>query len=192
MEIKENVIENKIKDCFQQYISSIKKDKYTVVISHCGVFSQDLIHSLLIKNEELMKPAGDNKILIKRVFSILIEGLQNICFHGGKDCLENQLSYLVISKNSGYYKLNFANLIDAENTDSLSNQVEKLNHMNVDEVKALHTKVLTEDGFSKKGGAGLGFITMRMKSQNQVNYSTIELDEQLSLFSLEVIFDREA
>ena len=54
----------------------------------------------------------------------------------------------------------------------------------------LYTKVLTEDMFSEKGGAGLGFITMKMKSNNQLNYSITTLSESQSLFSVEVILDR--
>jgi len=44
--------------------------------------------------------------------------------------------------------------------------------------------------FSEKGGAGLGFITMKMKSNNVLHYSIEQLNETKSLFSIEVFMDR--
>ena len=63
--------------------------------------------------------------------------------------------------------------------------------MNSEEVKELYTSVLTESGFSEKGGAGLGFITMKMKSHAKLNYNILSINDQFSLFSLEILLERE-
>ena len=86
MEIKESLIALQIRNYFQECLNSYKtKENRVILLSHCGFFSQDLINSLVSGNEELMNSVGDKKILIKRVFSILIEGLQNIRLHGEKN-----------------------------------------------------------------------------------------------------------
>lgn len=51
-------------------------------------------------------------------------------------------------------------------------------------------EVLTNGIISSKGGAGLGFITMAMKSKNKLGYSIDEIDDNLSCFCLEVKLDR--
>ena len=79
MEVEENSTIHLVKNYFREYLTSYKTEKNrSIVISHCGTFSQDLINSLVVRNEELMKCSGDKKAIVKRAFSILIEGLQNI------------------------------------------------------------------------------------------------------------------
>ena len=181
-----------MKNYFREYLTSYKTEKNrSIVISHCGTFSQDLINSLVVRNEELMKCSGDKKAIVKRAFSILIEGLQNIRIHGRSDEQGNQLSFLIVAKAADRYCLNFSNLVDYSIIQSIESQIHKLNLMNIDEVKELYTSVLTESGFSEKGGAGLGFITMKMKSNTKLNYSILPLDDRLSLFSLEILLERE-
>ena len=192
MEVEENSTIHLVKNYFREYLTSYKTEKNrSIVISHCGTFSQDLINSLVVRNEELMKCSGDKKAIVKRAFSILIEGLQNIRIHGRSDEQGNQLSFLIVAKAADRYCLNFANLVDYSIIQSIESQIEKLNLMNIDEVKELYTSVLTESGFSEKGGAGLGFITMKMKSNTKLNYSILPLDDRLSLFSLEILLERE-
>ena len=192
MEVEENSTIHLVKNYFREYLTSYKTDKNrSIVISHCGTFSQDLINSLVVRNEELMKCSGDKKAIVKRAFSILIEGLQNIRIHGRSDEQGNQLSFLIVAKAADRYCLNFANLVDYSIIQSIESQIYKLNLMNIDEVKELYTSVLTESGFSEKGGAGLGFITMKMKSNTKLNYSILPLDDSLSLFSLEILLERE-
>ncbi len=192
MEVEENSTIHLVKNYFREYLTSYKTEKNrSIVISHCGTFSQDLINSLVVRNEELMKCSGDKKAIVKRAFSILIEGLQNIRIHGRSDEQGNQLSFLIVAKAADRYCLNFANLVDYSIIQSIESQIHKLNLMNIDEVKELYTSVLTESGFSEKGGAGLGFITMKMKSNTKLNYSILPLDDRLSLFSLEILLERE-
>ena len=192
MEVEENSTIHLVKNYFREYLTSYKTEKNrSIVISHCGTFSQDLINSLVVRNEELMKSTGDKKAIVKRAFSILIEGLQNIRIHGRSDEQGNQLSFLIVAKAADRYCLNFANLVDYSIIESIESQIEKLNLMSAEEVKELYTSVLTESGFSEKGGAGLGFITMKMKSNTKLNYSILPLDDRLSLFSLEILLERE-
>lgn len=191
MEIKEGLMAQQIRQYFQDC-----QNKYTsvenraILISHCGTFSQDLINSLVQGNEELMNSVGDKKILIKRVFSILIEGLQNIRAHGELDEEGKQLGFVLIAKEKDTYKINFGNIIKSSDIDFLKNHINKLNTLSAGDIKMLYTKVLTEDMFSAKGGAGLGFITMKMKSNNPLSYMISNLSDNLSLFSVEVLLDR--
>jgi len=192
MEVKENSTLHLVKNYFNDYLTSYKTEKNRlIVISHCGTFSQDLINSLVVRNEELMKSSGDKKAIVKRAFSILIEGLQNIRIHGGVDNIGDQTSFLIVAKEAERYCLNFGNLVENSIINLVVSQIEKLNLMNSEEVKELYTSVLTESGFSEKGGAGLGFITIKMKSNTKLNYDILPINDQFSLFSLEILLERE-
>ena len=99
MEITNDLMASQIKlyfdECIKKYTSI---ENRVVLVSHFGEFSQDLINSLVEGNEELMSSVGDKKILIKRVFSILIEGLQNIKAHGDVDEQGVQMAFVLIAK----------------------------------------------------------------------------------------------
>ncbi len=191
MELKENLMATQIHhffmNCMDRYVSV---ENRVILISHCGEFSQDLINSLVEGNEELMSSVGDKKILIKRVFSILIEGLQNIRSHGEKDEKGKQIAFVLIAKEKDTYKINLGNIVNSYDIPEIISHIDNLNALSPTNLKMLYTKVLTEDMFSEKGGAGLGFITMKMKSNNHLNHTITYLSENQSLFSVEVELDR--
>lgn len=191
MNVKENSIENQIRQYFNECLFSYKvTENRKVVVFHCGTFSQDLVNSLALKNEDLMFNAGDKKLVVKRVFSILIEGLQNIRFHGEKDNNDNQLGFLMIAQDNSSYKINFGNLIKSANVGYIISQIKNLNSMDLESVKTLYSKALSENVFSEKGGAGLGFITMKMKSNNDLKFNWSSLTDNFSFFSVEVLINR--
>jgi hypothetical protein len=163
---------------------------HTIVVAHFGEFSQDLVNSITNSVEESMLETGDKKSTIKRMFSILVEGLQNIRLHGEKDVAGNQTSFLIIAKDEEFYYVTLANLIHNRNREKIENRIIEVNKKSEEEVKNLYMEVLTNGIISNKGGAGLGFITMSMKSKNPLGYKIEEIDETLSCFSLNVSINR--
>lgn len=51
-------------------------------------------------------------------------------------------------------------------------------------------ETLSNGVMSNKGGAGLGFITMALKSQNEIGYIHEEVSENLVFFSQTIVVDR--
>lgn len=161
-----------------------------VIVSHFGDFSQDLVNSLSSSIEELMIESGDKKGVVKRMFSILVEGLQNIRIHGEKDPNNKQISFLIVLQNETFYKVTFANLVKTQQVADISERIEHLNQMPPEAIKAEYMEVLSNGIISNKGGAGLGFITMVLKSKNQLNYKVEKVSEALSFLSIELTIDR--
>lgn len=166
------------------------KGAKTVVVNHFGEFSQDLVNSVALSVEENMVHAGDQKKVVKRVFSILIEALQNIRLHGERDENGKQLSFLFLTKTPLAYTILFGNLINKSDKDQIESYLKKINGMDNLQLKELYSDILTNGFLSKKGGAGLGFLTMRMKSDNELRYTFEELDSDKIFFSIEVNINR--
>jgi len=161
----------------------------SVLLAHYGELNQDLINSLTVSVEEMMVSAGDRKPLIKRVFSILIEGLQNILIHGERTDGE-QLSLLIVAANENHYRIIMGNSALAGDKNKLIGYLNKLNSMNDEEIKAFYLEILNNGLISSKGGAGLGFITMRMKSKAQLQYTFEESEGPLLFFTISTDLDR--
>lgn len=186
---------NRVVDfCNARYNETLSRydseDGRSVVVSHFGEFTQDLVNSLSNGVEELMFESGDKKGTVKRIFSILVEGLQNIRIHGEKDEEGNQTSFIIISQSNDDYLLTISNLVFNKNRESIERRIQEINKNDQAQVKELYMEVLTNGIISSKGGAGLGFITMAMKSKNKLGYSIDEIDDNLSFFCLEVKLDR--
>ncbi len=62
--------------------------------------------------------------------------------------------------------------------------------MERDEVKGLYMDTLSNGIMSSKGGAGLGFITMSLKSNNRIDYEKESVSDDLIFFTQSMVIDR--
>ena len=161
-----------------------------IIVSYFGEFSQDLVNSLTTSIEEMMLDSGDKKGAVKRMFSILVEGLQNIRIHGEKDSDGNQVSFLIVLQNEDNYKVTLGNLVKGDIVGKLISRIDELNGMDRDAIKGLYMDTLSNGIMSKKGGAGLGFITMSLKSNHTIGHESIQVSDDLVFFTQNVMIDR--
>lgn len=179
-----SLADNETKELLHHRLDHVHEEGFkSVHIAHFGNLNQDLINSLTTSVEEMMISAGDKKTLIKRVFSILIEGLQNILLHG-EATEEGQPALLILASNDNQYRVVLGNIIQSADREKLVDYLTKLNGMEEEEVKSFYLEVLNNGLISTKGGAGLGFITMRMKSKSRLNYFFDTLNDGRLFFSI--------
>ncbi|MBK6527114.1 MAG: hypothetical protein IPG07_17140 [Crocinitomicaceae bacterium] len=189
--LQRNTVVDKCNARFQQIFGDYNINANgKIIVSHFGEFSQDLVNSLSTGIEDTMLESGDKKGVVKRMFSILVEGLQNIRIHGERDEDNNQISFLIVLQTEDEYKVTFGNLIKSENTYKIIERIDTLNEMDPDQVKELYMEVLSNGIMSNKGGAGLGFITMALKAKSKINYESQEVSEALTFFSVNIILER--
>jgi hypothetical protein len=160
------------------------------LVSHFGVFSQNLVSSLTDGIENLLVSIGDKRIVIKRMFSILIEGLQNLRLHGELDNQGVQSGFLILANSDTHFQLILANIIKSEDVPTITTYIETINDYTKEELKAKYTSVLSNEFLSDKGGAGLGLITTRMKSGNLLEFELPDIGEDQNLFILKISLDR--
>jgi len=165
-------------------------DTDKVINSHFGEFSQELVNTISNDIEMFMLDSNDKKGTVKRMFSILVEGLQNIRLHGEKGKDGHQTSFFAIDQGSDTYKIALGNLIFSKHNQNIETRITEINKMTREEVKGLYMEVLTNGIISNKGGAGLGFITMAMKSGNKLDYFFDNINDELSCFTLIITLDR--
>lgn len=191
IEVENSQLVLECKAVYDDLIAAYGSTNDQVVISRFGSFSQDLINRLSDSVEEILLSFGEKKTLVKRMFTILIEGLQNIKIHGELDGNNQQIGFLILTKNPECYKIRFANLIDTEAQEGLQYQISQLNVLDDLEVKTLYVNTLSNGIISQKGGAGLGFITLRLRSKSALISEYKQVSEDKVLFSVEVKIDKE-
>lgn len=164
----------------------VQKESSKILMSHFGIISQDFINSLSEGVEELLISCNEKRALIKRIFSIFIEGLQNIKLHG--ELFEDGLKrgILIFAQHENHYKICLGNVVKHDRVEFLKTRLNDLNSRNDAEIKALYMDILSNGILSNKGGAGLGLITMRLKSKSIMKDQFFHLNDTFSLFCLEM------
>ncbi|MCH2225415.1 MAG: SiaB family protein kinase [Crocinitomicaceae bacterium] len=191
VKIEKQSITSEVRQIYQQKCDDVIGDKSNVLVSHFGAFSQELVTSLSQGIEDLLISIGDDRMVIKRIFSILIEGLQNIRIHGEREESHNrQLAYLILADDKKTYRIVLANLMKSEDISKVKGFIDKINGYSKSDLKETYLSILSNEFLSQKGGAGLGFITTRMKSDFPLGFTISDLSNGMCLFSLELRLNR--
>ena len=180
-----------VRDIFQnQHDSKINSQDFEILMSHFGSFPQNLIYKISLKAEQILIDRSDDKKIVKRVFSILLEGLNNIRIHGIRDEFDRQLGYFILACNKNEYEIIMANIINSSEKDKIKDYIELINSYSEEKIRETYISILSTEFLSKKERSGLGFITTRMKSDNPLEYNFYELSKDKMLFTFSVMLDR--
>lgn len=170
-------------------VSEFSDSSTKILISYFGQFNQGNLNQLLYQTEEHLKVLNESKKTSKRVFSIVVEGLQNILTHGQMTEDQHRLGFYTLSYKKGSYKIYFGNLIDIVDVVRVEKELEKINAMDIKTLKDYHREVLVYGSISEKGGAGLGLIITRMKTSNDIKFDYSKLSEDLFFCSFEALVE---
>jgi hypothetical protein len=170
-----DTIDYLLKESYTKLVeSNNNSDSKSLVAHHFGRVSQNLIHSMTEEIEDRLLERGEEKSTIRKVFAVFIEGLQNVYNHGASTKGEDKLGAFVLEKIGDHYVVHFMNLIDTSGVPKLQIYLDKLNNLNKEETKELYMETLSNGVLSEKGGAGLGYMTMRLKSLHLIEYGFTE------------------
>ncbi|MCD6019870.1 MAG: hypothetical protein K0S53_2991 [Bacteroidetes bacterium] len=173
-----------VQDQYEQMLLAHKQDE-TVLVSHYGELSQSVISNLEGNVEEKITSLDIAKGPIKKIFFISVETLQNMLLHGHKNNDGEQHNFFILVKNGSNLKVISSNLVANSSIPALEKQINTINSFDDEKaLKAYYLEHLENNTMSEKGGAGLGFITIGMKSGNKLKVDFKKINDQFSLFTL--------
>lgn len=166
-----------------------------IILSFKGVFTADLLSSILDILESKM---GDLEIIPKkkkRVYNILVECFQNLYHHieeinDTEELIIHQKTALIMVKHEdGVFMVRTGNFVDQEAVPFLKEKLDMVNDLNEEELRELYRETLNNDSRTHKGTAGLGFIDIARKSKNKLEYDFIDVNNRIGFFCLNVVID---
>jgi hypothetical protein len=118
----------------------------------------------------------------KSVVSVMIEMLQNICYHGVDldDNSTDKPGLIMICEDEHCYSMITANYIDNKNIDKFNKHVAHINSLDEDGLDELYNEVIMQEDRVGELGAGLGLIDLRFKTRNKVDTNIIKLSDTRS------------
>ncbi|MCK4661517.1 MAG: SiaB family protein kinase [Bacteroidales bacterium] len=176
-------IDDKLDFGFELF-QGMQKDNLNYI--YRGLFTQTITDNIIALTEINLDKSKESSKIKKRVFSIMVEGLQNITRHQEEHLINelNSSGIFVIQQKNNKYFVTTGNLIVKNNIEPLTKQLHKINSLEKDELKQYYKEVLNDNIISSKGGAGLGLIEMARKSGNKLAFDFREVNDEYSYFYL--------
>lgn len=158
-------------------------EQNAVKLSFSGDFTPDLITVLLL----MAKSNIGGRSVMKKVYNIMIECLENLTKHALKNQGDKFPAMFVLGKDEEFHFLATGNKIDNGEVAELESKINRANNSNKEELRSWYNEILmSEQGITHKGGAGLGIIDMALKSGYPFSYKFEPIDENHSFFTLKI------
>lgn len=168
-------------------------EKEHIILCFQGDFNQDLVNAILVLTERGPEVQNSSTVVRARVFSVLVECMQNIRKYGAKSEGSGDLKpgIVIVCIDSKGYVLKTGNFINNSEIPNLKSRLDIVQKLNKDELKDMHKKVLAETKLSEKSGAGLGLISIARKSEG-IGYLFKSINDSTSFYALEVFISNDA
>ena len=155
------------------------------LIDYSGNINYDDIGILLTKLKQEMDNNGFRLGAYKKVLSVMVECLENIYKYMDSlefDDVENIIKpFFKLSYIENIFIIESGNPIYKKDIGPLTEKIERVNHLDVEELKSLYKKIITDGHFTTKGGAGLGFIEILKTTGVPLDYNFKEIDDFISV-----------
>ena len=162
------------------------------ILSYKGCITPKLIGIELEKIEEELSTKDIR--LLRKTYFVTVEALQNLYHHAHdsemfleKYGINKKFVIFVLSKNSdSFLTLTTCNLVSKQTKRFLQSRIDQINLLSKQQLRNLYKKILSNEGFTKKGGGGLGMLDMAKKSGNKFEYKFDKFDDDFYFFSLSI------
>jgi len=168
------------------FYQTMKTHEITLVYE--GEITHQLTKAFTSLAESNMAKEEESGNVQRKVFHVMVECLQNISKHAD-DFAINDFQYagrgiFMVSKGETEYSVTTGNALDNSRVEELKTMLDRINSMEKEELDELYKKQIKEGRLSEKGGAGLGFIDIKRKTKNKLEYHFLPIDEKISFFLL--------
>lgn len=140
--------------------------------------------------ENLISTKEYSKSTSKKAFAIAIEGLQNIYRHALKNENGESTGAFILLGSDSKWQFHFLNLIQNEGVEKMQKFCSEMMSFSLEETKRLYMKTLSTVDMTDKGGASLGCLLMKLKSDGNFEYNFESLEKEISCFHLFVTLSK--
>lgn len=168
-------------------------ERHRVMLSFKGSLTPELITALLDMVERRMERIEVDPKARKRVFTVVIECLQNLYHHVDQDTaapngekVHDPHGVVMIAQTDTGYSVITGNFMAGHEVDRLKQHLDRINSLGPDELRDLYRSRLSDGTYTASGGGGLGMIEIARKSGGKLEYGFVPYDKDSAFFSLNV------
>jgi hypothetical protein len=164
-----------------------------VLLSFKGGITSEVINTLLETIEaKLLELNTDNKI-IKKVYNVLVESMQNL-YHHIEDIPEDlrsrydtKFGIVIVKFEQQKIIISIGNFVLSNKIKLLKDKLDKINSLSEEELKEMYKFILNHQKLSAKGGGGLGLVDIARKTGHKLEYTFQNYNNDYYFFMLNTI-----
>jgi len=164
--------------------------KSATLVDFEGAITFGTIEMLLNKLRDTKEFQEMKKPSRKRLYGIFVESIDNIFKYGAKlpRKVHNSSRTPTISvvKQKDLYLVRAGNLVLNDDIGDLTFKLDRVNQLDMEALKSLYEEVINKESSSSDTGAGLGLITMAMRTDAEIEYSFAPVDDEHSFFKIQI------
>jgi len=160
------------------------------IIDFEGSISFETMEKLLNQLKSASQFNALRKPVRKRVYGTVVESIDNIFKYAtpfkNKGKLQNKPPQIIVKEADGKFIVSAGNLIRNDQVEDLKYKLNRINMMDDDELKSLYEEVINKEAKEEDRGAGLGLITMALRTEKDIKYSFSQVDDDYAFFEYEI------
>ena len=174
------------------FFGSVRSEE--IILAYEGEINHQVMKTFTSLTDSKMSKETEMSEVQRKVYHVLVECLQNIykhAFHTNKDP-DSDLNHgvLLVTRSKSHYYIITGNTIENTRISGLKTMLDEINSLNRKQLDELFRQQLMEGKLSEKGGAGLGFIDIRRKTGNELDFHFLPIDDPYSFFILTTAITR--
>lgn len=174
-------------DCLEEFKGTVE---YKDSVEYEGKITLDVIHNYTNKVEQLLVTNNSDEIVQRKVYHILIEFLQNIskysAFHKYEDDMATGYGRVFFGLRDESFDVITCNKVRKKDEKRIIEIIDHVNSLDKKGLKELHVKQLKNSEFNEKQGAGLGFISVKKRNKQKLEYNFIDWENDEIYFLLKI------
>lgn len=173
---------------FTDYIKKISSDfsLSRMVILYEGEVNHEIIKSILHTLENYFKQTNLHRKAQKKVFNVVVECIQNIEKHtlslSSFNSFFAKRGSLMLLENKNYIEIYSGNWVNQEQKSILIKKENQIKDKSKEQLREVYKQQLVNGAMSSKGGAGLGFIDIARKTNNNIEFYFFDTKSDLNYF----------
>ena len=160
-------------------------------LHYSGAVDHEKIDELLQIAKKSLEFNRLDRLTAKRVYAILVECLENIAMHSRKDfiCGSDFQPYISAWDSDEKIRIRSGNYVTESERKKLTSRLELINSADKTALDALWEAELNKE-MTKNNGAGLGFMLIKLRSGNNINFNFNTISGHLLYFELEIFVNK--
>jgi hypothetical protein len=164
--------------------------KTETLVDFKGPISYEIMETLLNELRATKDFQGMNKPARKRLYGTFVESIDNIFKYASGDAAANKSARrapkISVKKRGDAFVVTSGNLVSNDDIGDLRFKLDRVNQLDNEGLKSLYEEIINRESREEDRGAGLGLITMALKTEHNINYSFKALDMDYSFFEMQI------
>ncbi len=168
------------------------QEKTSIVLSYKGILAFKTIEEILLQFKIKLKPYNVEAFIQKRLYSILVECLENSYKHNiaVNNSSKHAQVELLLTNISDKFEIRVGNYINNNKVAPLIKRIKLVNSLDKDGLNNLYRKSISKAMISDKGGAGLGLIEIARNSKQPIKHELVSKEDNFTFFNILVSINK--